>query len=487
MHDDATLLRRYADDGSQAAFTELVRRHVDLVYGAALRRTNGNTHRAADVAQQVFTALARDARKLSRHPVLGAWLHTATRNAALNLLIAERRRQTHEAEAATMSNLHADPAAPVWERLRPELDAAIDELPEPDRAAVVLRFLERRPFAEIGAALRVTEDAARMRTDRALDRLRTALERRGITSTAAALSAVVAGQPVIAAPAGLAATLAASATAQASAAAGGFLTLFAFMNAKNLTATAVIALFTFGLGLYIGLNYTLSQPLPPPPETPGQVLKIDSLRKENLGLRAEVDRLNAEKVRLAAPPPRPTPSAVRPAVAAAEPITETQRAILNNLRQLEAARDQFILENRRPPASLEEIVGEQRYIRRLISVQNENYAQLSLQPGQTWTLMASNGETVTYETGDITKPPTLEEQRANALRVKIMPAMRKANEAYKAANNGASAPAIEGIIPYFATPQEGADFVEYLEAQKVAAAARNAARKITTSRGASNP
>ena len=79
--DDAALLRHYAEEGSQPAFAEVVRRHVDLVYAAALRRTGGDAHRAADVSQQVFTALARHARKLSRHAVLGAWLHTATRNA----------------------------------------------------------------------------------------------------------------------------------------------------------------------------------------------------------------------------------------------------------------------------------------------------------------------------------------------------------------------------------------------------------------------
>src|SRR3954470_13891630 len=116
MNDDAALLRRYAEDGSEPAFTELVRRHVDLVYGAALRRTNGDVHRAADVAQQVFTALARDARKLSRHTVLGAWLHTATRNAAVNLMISESRRQARETAAFDPSVVYGE-ASPDWERL----------------------------------------------------------------------------------------------------------------------------------------------------------------------------------------------------------------------------------------------------------------------------------------------------------------------------------------------------------------------------------
>ena len=174
MNDDAALLRRYAEEGSEAAFAELVHRHVDLVYGAALRRTGGDAHRAHDVAQQVFITLARDARKLSRHAVLAAWLHTATRNAALNLMISEQRRQTREAEAVALEAAANTGADPEWDRLRPLLDTAIDELPEADRAAVVLRFLEKRPFAEVGSLLQVSEDAARMRTDRALDKLREA-------------------------------------------------------------------------------------------------------------------------------------------------------------------------------------------------------------------------------------------------------------------------------------------------------------------------
>ena len=187
MNEDATLLHRYAAEKSEAAFAALVQRHVDLVYGAALRRTGGDAHLAADVAQQVFTAVARDAGRLARHPALSAWLHTATRNAALNLMISENRRRARERQAVELEAVTAGAApAPEWERVRAVIDAAIDELSEPDRVAVVMRFLERHPFARIGAALRISEDAARMRTDRALEKLRSALARRGITSTATA-------------------------------------------------------------------------------------------------------------------------------------------------------------------------------------------------------------------------------------------------------------------------------------------------------------
>src|SRR3954464_5152589 len=98
MNDDAILLRRYLEEGSEEAFTALVQNHLDLVYGAALRRT-GDPHRAADVAQDVFTALARQARQLARHPVLSAWLHATTRNVSVNLMLSDQRRQQRQQTA----------------------------------------------------------------------------------------------------------------------------------------------------------------------------------------------------------------------------------------------------------------------------------------------------------------------------------------------------------------------------------------------------
>lgn len=220
MNDDAALLRRYAEQRSEAAFAELVRRHLDLVYSAALRRLGGDAHRAADIAQQVFTTLARDAAKLSHHAVLTAWLYTATRNAAIDTIRAEQRRATREQEATAMHTLSAATPDPDWEKLRPVLDAVMDELSDADRTAVLLRFFEKRPFAEIGTALHLSEDAARMRVDRALEKLHALLAKRGVTSTAAALSVVLANQAIAAAPAPLAATITASALASGAAVVG---------------------------------------------------------------------------------------------------------------------------------------------------------------------------------------------------------------------------------------------------------------------------
>src|ERR1700689_3786162 len=79
MSEDAQLLRRYSAERSEAAFAELVGRHVDLVYSAALRLVNGDAHSAQDLTQQVFSELARQARPLAHHPGLVGWLYTTTR------------------------------------------------------------------------------------------------------------------------------------------------------------------------------------------------------------------------------------------------------------------------------------------------------------------------------------------------------------------------------------------------------------------------
>ena len=235
MMDDAQLLRSYAADRSEAAFAELVRRHLNFVYAAALRQANGDAHLAQDATQLVFTDLARKAATLAGRPVLSGWLFTSTRFAVSKLVRGERRRQVREQEAHMMHEMLDDPAAQLdWARVRPVLDEALAGLGDADREAVLLRFFEGRDFAGVGARLHLSENAARMRVGRALDKLQAQLARRGLTSSTAALAVVLANQAVIAAPAGLAASV--TSTALAGAAAAGTAGLVAtFMTMNKLT------------------------------------------------------------------------------------------------------------------------------------------------------------------------------------------------------------------------------------------------------------
>ncbi len=202
---DGELLRRYTKEQSEDAFAELVSRHLDWVHSSALRQVYGDRQIASDVAQGVFIDLARKAPQLLRHPSLTGWLHTSTRYLAANARRGEERRRQREQHAHAM-NPPPDSAGPEpdWMELQPVLDATLHELPAADREAVLWRYFERQSHAEIGARLGLSEDAARMRVDRALDKLRASLARRGVGSATAALGAVLTQRASAAAPAELA-------------------------------------------------------------------------------------------------------------------------------------------------------------------------------------------------------------------------------------------------------------------------------------------
>lgn len=273
MLDDQQLLRKFVEDGSQTAFAELVARHVNLVFSAALRRTNGDEQLAKDVTQQVFTDLARKARSLTGNVVLAGWLHRATRFAAAQMLRTERRRHAREQEAVTMKTLESHPA-PDWTQIRPLLDEALDDLSDADRNALILRFFEQRSLAEIGAALGANEDATRKRVSRALEKLRELLIRRGLTTTSTALSAVITVNAIHAAPMGLATTVTA-ATITSLTAAGATLTLWKIMILTKLKVGIASVVVAAGVATPLFLQHRA----------------LDKLRDQNQSLQVQVDQL----------------------------------------------------------------------------------------------------------------------------------------------------------------------------------------------------
>ena len=146
MADDRQLLHRFAEERSEAAFGELVTRHLPLVYSTAIRQAGGDEHLAKDVAQVVFTDFARKAPSLSKDVILAGWLHRATIFAARQILRGDRRRREREQQAVTMNAPSSD-TENDWQQIRPLLDEALDRLSKADRDALLLRFFEQQSFA----------------------------------------------------------------------------------------------------------------------------------------------------------------------------------------------------------------------------------------------------------------------------------------------------------------------------------------------------
>lgn len=203
---DMDLLREYARNNSEPAFRALVARHVNMVHAVALRQT-GQAHLAEDVTQAVFTVLAEKAASIPPATILTGWLFRATRFAAANVKRAEARREHWEQKAAAMEP--NPPSGSELEQITPLLNEALEELPERDRVAILLRYFESKSMEEVGRTLGTSESAAKMRLARAVEKLRLIFRRRGVVMPTAAVLGVLAVQAAHAAPAGLASSVAA--------------------------------------------------------------------------------------------------------------------------------------------------------------------------------------------------------------------------------------------------------------------------------------
>ena len=282
---DAQLLRAYAESRSEAAFGELVRRHVDFVYSAA-RRMVCDPHLAEDVTQSVFVALAKSAGQLLDRPVLSGWLHRTAQNIAAQTVRTIERRRAREKEAAAMNELIAPESDVSWEHIAPHLDAALGELSEPDRDALLLRYFHRKSAHEMAESLGISDEAAQKRVNRAVERLRELFAKRGVTVGAGGLVMVISANAVQAAPAGLAVTI-----STAAALAGTTLATAATTTAtkaiamttlqKTLITTTIVA--AVGTGIYEARQASILQ------------TKVQTFQQQQAPLAEQIHQLQRER------------------------------------------------------------------------------------------------------------------------------------------------------------------------------------------------
>jgi len=248
--DDMDLVHEYARCKSEEAFATLVSRHVNLVYSVALRQVRDG-HLAEEVTQTVFIILARKARSLSPKTVVSGWLCRTARYASTKALTKQRRRQHREHQAYLESQMN-ETECNAWVQIEPLLDKAMTQLREKDHNALVLRFFEGRNFKDVSAALGTSEAGAKMRVNRALEKLRKFFTKRGLTFSTAVIAGAVSANSVQAAPIGLA-TLVTGAVVNGTAVTSSTLTLIkttlkimAWTKLKTTMVVGAIAIFAAG-------------------------------------------------------------------------------------------------------------------------------------------------------------------------------------------------------------------------------------------------
>lgn len=314
---DLELLERYCKEGSEEAFSELVHRHLDLVYSAALRQVH-SPQLAEEVAQSVFMDLSRCGGRMKPGRVVTAWLYQVTRRTAVDVVRRESRRQLREQLAVELTDMNAHPS--LWTQIEPLLEEAMESLDPAERAAILLRYFQQRSLREVGQTLGTSEDAAQKRVSRAVDRLREFFSQRGVTVGASALVLALSANAVQSAPLGLVTSISSGAAASGA----------ALHTATTFSATKIIAMTTMqkiaiaaavtmlaGVGIYEnrraaqanGQLRLLQQRADPLQEQIGQLTeaqeeanrKLAALQDENDALRgsvAELPKLRAELARL---------------------------------------------------------------------------------------------------------------------------------------------------------------------------------------------
>src|SRR5262245_32678318 len=194
---DAALLERFHASNDQAAFAVLVRRHGGMVLGVC-RRVLRNPSDAEDASQATFLVLARRAAAVRRHPCVPGWLHEAARRTAGALRRQIARRRVHEHAAAGLADDPAPPDAdPSWREVGALLDDELARLPDRHRLPLVLCYLQGLTRDEAARQLGWELDVFRGRLERGRDRLRSRLQRRGLTLSAGLAAGLLTDGPAM--------------------------------------------------------------------------------------------------------------------------------------------------------------------------------------------------------------------------------------------------------------------------------------------------
>ena len=191
---DTELLTLCVENRSEEAFSELCRRYSRLIFNTCLREI-GDRSLAEDATQGVFLLLSQKVASLRGRDTLAGWLYTASRYVSKNLIKHERRRRLLE-ERATLESMAENKNSsgignPLWDQIEPHFNEALSRLKSVDRDAILLRFVQEQSFGDVGVNLGISENTARMRVNRALEKIKSHLSRVGIAVSVAILAVLI--------------------------------------------------------------------------------------------------------------------------------------------------------------------------------------------------------------------------------------------------------------------------------------------------------
>lgn len=278
--DDIALLKEFVEHNSEGAFAALVARHINSVYSVALRHTR-NPHQAEEITQAVFVILARKSHSLCKRDMLSGWLHETARLTAVTFIRGEFRRTSREREACMQNSLN-ESGVDIWPQIAPLLDSAMSRLSEKDRNVILLRYFDDKSMKEVGAALGASEETAKKRVNRAVERLRAFFAKRGVVTSGAVLTAAISTNSVQAAPVTLAKSVTAVAFTKGSITAAstatlvkGTMNLMMWLKTKTTLFVCAIALTAAG-GMDMALK-TMDSSIEKFSHTPGGRETMDAL------------------------------------------------------------------------------------------------------------------------------------------------------------------------------------------------------------------
>jgi RNA polymerase sigma-70 factor (ECF subfamily) len=178
---DLSLLRRFALEGSNDAFSEIVRRYSGVVFAASFRIL-GDEARAKDVSQETFFRLVQRPQSVTRS--LGGWLHQAATHLALDVKRSEKARRNREHVYG--STRQGDVLR--WQDISPYIDQALLDLPEGARLLLVRHYMQGTSQTDLAQEQNTSTATICRRIRQALDQLQRALRRRGVYVALVSLS-----------------------------------------------------------------------------------------------------------------------------------------------------------------------------------------------------------------------------------------------------------------------------------------------------------